>query len=169
MTNPVSMLGNTKVPDEGEIVEFGCFDGSSTKILAERFPSRKVYAFDTFCGMPSAERGYIKDLDHSDPPGKHNAGKSVSEIYKSYPTIIPVVGVYEDTLKTQTEPHKIALAYIDCDWYISHVHALEWIETKLIPQSVVLFDDPNLKGARKAIDEWCVKHNRTLNGKIIIW
>jgi len=171
MTNPAAELSKYKltIPDTGAIVEFGCYDGSSMKTLVNNFPGREFWAFDTFEGMPSADKGYIPNLDNSNPPGKFNPKTNVESELNQL-GVKTIRGVYCDTLPVQQEPKQIALAYLDCDWYTSYYDALAWLETKLVPKAVVLFDDYYLAGCRKAVNEWKEKHKLKLyNERYLIW
>jgi hypothetical protein len=45
-------LSNNLVPSTGLILEFGVFSGNSINIIADKFPLRTIYGFDSFEGLP---------------------------------------------------------------------------------------------------------------------
>jgi hypothetical protein len=53
-----------------------------------------------------------------------------------------------------TQDVRFILCHVDCDWYTSHKQVLEFLTERLVPGAVLLFDDPFLVGARRAIEEW---------------
>src|SRR5690348_1698775 len=44
----------------GFLAEFGVFSGKSINLIAERYPERKVYGFDSFEGFPSDWEDFTK-------------------------------------------------------------------------------------------------------------
>ena len=76
-------------------------------------------------------------------------------------TIIP--GYYEESLKKfklKEEHEKIALAYIDCDFYSSTTEVLNWLKNNLCHGMILAFDDWDLyfgdpqRGQKKAFIEF---------------
>lgn len=154
----------------GSIAEFGVASGATTRMLARLAPNRRVWAFDTFEGMPRED--YTEALDYHNPPGKFNPHKTVEELFRGVKNITPVIGRFADTLDGLTMHPKIFLAYIDCDYYASHKQVLEWLPSRLLPGAMLVFDDyKNCPGAKKAIDEFVEKYNLKLteNEKVVIW
>jgi len=146
-----------QIPEQGDIIEFGVFQGGTTRQLATW--GRRVWALDTYGGMPSedfsAEHG-----DH-DLPGKFNPSEgpwgemSVWRMFKDFPNICPLKGRFVETLPIIPPSIQIAFAYMDCDLYESYHQAFSWLEKHLMPKAHVLIDDYGAcAGCRKAVDEW---------------
>lgn len=139
----------------GSVAEFGVYSGSTTKVLAG-ITGRDIYAFDTFTGIPKED--YNPDLDQ-DEPGKFKPGQPINELYKDYPTVTPVVGRFIESLPAFDvfDPNVVfVLVYIDCDLYASAKQVLDWIPSRLVDKTVMVFDDYSThKGICKAVDEFC--------------
>jgi hypothetical protein len=131
------------------------YHGNGTRELASLDPNRTAWAFDTFEGMPAADYGGAEDA--SDPPGKWKPNTSnPAEMFEGIPNVRIVKGRFADTLPTVPDGTKFILVHIDCDWYLSHKQVLNWLaDNHLADRAILLFDDPGLPGAKRAIDEWC--------------
>jgi O-methyltransferase len=153
-------LGRVKdVP--GDMAEFGVYEGNHTIRMADRYPERWVWAWDTFSGMP--DDGYVEALDSSDPPGKWKPQRDVLKVFGEMKLlkIVPVVGKFSDTIpafpfleRAVGRDVKFSFVHVDCDHYSGHKMVLNFIAPRMAAGGIVLFDDPGLPGAKKAIDEW---------------
>jgi hypothetical protein len=155
-----------RVELSGDIAEFGVYNGGSTRQLAGY--GRRVWAFDTYEGVPSEDWSPV--LDDQNPPGKFKPLISRQKMFDGYPNIIPVVGRFATTLPA-LEGMRIVFAYVDCDLYEAHRQCLEWLETRMVPGGAILFDDyERCAGAKKAIDEWVGALNLELkDGMAVEW
>ena len=134
----------------GAIVEFGVYEGGSTEQLLTF--GRTVYAFDTFTGMPPYG-AYSRDLDGDNVPGKFIPRPSVEDHLRSL-GVVTIRGEFSKTFEVYTLPERVAFAYIDCDWYSSHIECLQYILPYMVPGGKLFFDDyPNLAGAKNAVEE----------------
>jgi hypothetical protein len=137
----------------GLILEFGIWKGASIRHVANRVSPRKVYGFDSFEGLPEAwpmgiPKGYFKvDALPEVPPN--------AELIK---------GWFDATATDflAKHPETIALLHIDSDLYSSAKFVLDTYGSRIIPGTVILFDDymnyPNwTEGESKAFAEWCEK------------
>ena len=120
----------------GAIAEFGVYEGGSTEQLLTF--GRTVYAFDSFEGMP--KDGYDPTLDNNNPPGKFTPQFDIETKLKSL-GVITIKGPFETSLPNYEPDERFAFAYIDCDWYSSHVTCLAWLTKHLVPGAALLFDD----------------------------
>jgi len=135
----------------GALAEFGVYNGGSTRQLAGF--GRTVYAFDTFEGMPQV--GFDPKLDECNPPGKFKPDLSVEAMFKDYPNIIPMVGLFDATLPQLHPDVCFAFVYLDCDQYYGHQVVLAALRDRMVTGGKFLLDDYSLAGARKAVDEFC--------------
>lgn len=142
---------------DGDIWECGVYRGGTAamfaKILAEYSPSKKLYLFDTFAGMPETDS--VRDI--------HKAGDfsdtSATEVarYVGHPDITVMrPGFIPDTF-AGLEDHRIAFAHIDVDIYRPILDGLAFIWPRLTRGGFIIFDDygfPSCPGARQAVDEF---------------
>lgn len=158
----------------GNIVECGVAAGGSTLLLAlviNKYSKRprKVYAFDTFTGMPAP--GDL-DTSHGVPADDTGWGTGTcsapEEFIHSQCNKFGVLhlvetrkGLFEDTLpENREEIGEIAMLHMDADWYASTVSILDNLFNQLNPLAYIQIDDYGAwDGCRKAIDEFWQKHN----------
>jgi hypothetical protein len=147
----------------GDIIDCGVWNGGSTILLASGAPSRDVWAFDSFQGLPKPTE--------SDPNYAHEwVGKVVgSETklrkgFRDYGLDNPlhvVKGWFDETLPDQADNiDRIALLHIDADWYESVRIVLETLYSKVSPGGWIAVDDYHVwRGAREAVDEFRYEMN----------
>lgn len=116
----------------GLALEFGVGDGHSIAQIAARFHGQVVYGFDSFFELPEPFV-YV-------PSGHFSRG--------GVPPAVPgnvrlVTGRFEETLSSffVERPGPVAFAHIDCDIYSSTQCVLGHLAGRLIPGSVLLFDE----------------------------
>ena len=141
---------------DGDLAEFGVYNGNGSRELAQLDPSRKVYAFDTFEGIPIED--YHEEEDKNNPPGKWIPLAQPAALFEGIPNIVPVKGRFAHTL-LNTSSLRVCLVHIDCDLYESYRQVLEWLEGHMVPGGIALIDDyPGCVGAKRAVDEWVTTH-----------
>lgn len=115
-------------------LEFGVHTGTSINFFAKGI-QKQVYGFDTFTGMPEEWKGWnVKKgqftMDGKFPPVENN--------------VKLIKGLIEDTLPGFLEQHqekKIAFIHIDTDIYAPAKTVLSLCKDKLMPGSIILFDE----------------------------
>jgi hypothetical protein len=136
---------------ESLVLEFGVHTGGTINHLAGVLPDATVYGFDVFTGLPEDWRaGFEKGHFAVDglPPVKEN--------------VTLIKGLFSDTLPRFMEDHpnkRVALLHVDCDLYSSTVDIFQQLGPRLVPGSVICFDEYwNYPGWRehefKAWREW---------------
>ncbi len=157
----------------GDYMEFGChkartFRMALSEARKKSFDWMNFYAFDSFEGLPEAN-----DIDKF--PGWEQGQLKTSEdvfrqIIKEHGVYVDKVkmikGYYNNTLDSvlAEEFHlkntKVALAYIDCDFYESAKDVLSFLDDFIQDGTVLAFDDWNTyksnpnKGEKKAFAEF---------------
>ena len=146
----------------GLVMEFGVATGRTLNQFAHWLPHKTIYGFDGFDGLPEdwtsrMRRGFF-------------ARKKLPRVKKNCELI---VGWFNETVPgfvaRHTEP--VALLHIDCDLYSSTRTVLELLNPRIVPGTVIVFDemypwadveDYNLwaEGEFKAVGEWLTKHDR---------
>jgi predicted O-methyltransferase YrrM len=121
------------ISNQGLICEFGVFEAHTTNYLAEQLPHRQVFGFDSFEGLPEHWRP-------SFGPGMFSTGGRLPRVRCN---VTLVKGWFEETLATFAAeyPGPVALLHIDCDLYSSSKCVFEHLGERLVPGSVIVFDE----------------------------
>ncbi len=136
----------------GDIAEFGVYQGWMCRGMAELEPTRTVWAFDTFEGMPKED--HTPELDNDNPPGKWSSDRVETLERLTFPNVRIMEGRFAETLP-KCDASAFAFVHIDCDTYNGYKQVLEWIPSRLSDKAIVVMDDyPECAGAKKAVDEW---------------
>ncbi len=147
------------------IYEFGSYSGGSAVFMATLLKllgrDGKVYAFDTFEGMPDTDP--VRDMhqkgDFSD--SKFDGLKSYISDKDLSSHIVLVKGRFDHTLPgildTSIAP---ALLHVDCDIYEPIKYVVNACLSRLKPASHIVFDDPlhgSCLGAFDAVQELLIR------------
>ena len=150
----------------GHIVEFGSFRGGSAIFMAivaqEVSPGTKVFAFDSFVGMPAtdAKRDVHKagDFDSAsveeirlfaESAGVHNLELIKGFFHETIPTALPSIG-------------PVRLSHIDCDLFDAVGASYEGSKASMVPGGYIVFDDPLVSsclGAFEAIESLVIRRD----------
>ena len=165
---------------DGDFVECGVWKGGNLIIFQKYVKklnlNKKIYAYDTFEGMPKpaeidknfeGESASIQldKLDKKNVDRKKNiliADCSLEDVKNNFEkhtfsnNLICIKGKVENTLKnTENLPNKISILRLDTDWYSSTKKELEVLYPLLEKNGILLVDDYGYwQGARKAVDEF---------------
>ena len=117
-------------PPAGLVLEFGVGAGSSVRFIGANV-SGPVYGFDSFEGLPEESDAWSKG---------QFAQRRLPDVP---PNVELVVGWFEQTLDhfLASHPGPIALLHIDCDLYVSTAYVFEHARHRLVPGSVIVFDE----------------------------
>lgn len=160
---------------EGDYCEFGVFTGRSFvhayHAISKISEDTRFFAFDSFEGLPQPGE---KDLVYPKFPKGYFAATQeefvtnlrAHQVRMSAVKIVP--GWYSETLTASLAAEiglsRVAVALIDCDFYISTVPVLTFLTDLLVDGSLIIFDDwhlfrghPDL-GPQKAFEEWQTKN-----------
>lgn len=125
---------------EGDIVEFGCFVGNTTKLLT-LITDKQIHVYDSFEGLPESVENY---------PGRMNAGgvEALLQNFRNDNLTPPAItqGWFCD-IDPSAVPDKISFAHLDGDLYTSTLDSLRLVYDKVQPGGVILIDD-------YCADEW---------------
>ncbi|MGJ7900908.1 methyltransferase domain-containing protein [Lysobacter sp. 1R34A] len=120
----------------GHVMEFGVFRGRSLSALARALPERRVHGFDTFTGLPIPwlrSAGSVYPAGHFDtgalPEVPANASLWPGEFGASLPVWL------------DAHPGAAALLHIDCDLYESTATVLSLMDERIVPGTVLVFDE----------------------------
>lgn len=160
---------------EGDFIECGVAAGSQLGMMKQAVIDSKsdkiVYGYDSFEGIP-----YAVECDETQPAigtidktklgllqstgvSSHSVENVIENFGKfevSMTNVKLVKGWFQDTVP-QSKHEKIALLRLDGDLYESTKVCLEHLLPKVSKGGVVIIDDINLAGCRKAVYEYINK------------
>ncbi len=149
----------------GDVVEFGCYVGTTSVPMAQRLRStdKRLFVYDSFEGLPE------KTAEDESPAGlQFQAGELLAtkaqfiKNFKQAGLSLPVItkGWFAD-VSPERVPKHICFAYLDGDYYHSILDPLKLIWNRLSSGAIIVVDDyanEALPGAAKAVDEWLLTH-----------
>ena len=129
---------------KGAVIEIGVWRGGTGAILAGALakvrPEERIYLCDTFRGVPKAGRNdtLYRGGEHANTSVAH-----VTAMLKSLniANATLVEGIFPDQSGSQIPPGPISLCHIDVDVYESAKDIVAWVEERMPPGAVLVFDD----------------------------
>ena len=153
---------------DGDVVEFGCYRGDTSvlmKRLLEKQNSEKIlWLYDSFEGLPAKTKE-----DASVAGDQFKAGellvtkREVIEKFKRFGLRLPKIkkGFFEDLNPDEDVPQKICFAFLDGDLYTSIKTSLRLVENRMEKGGIIIvhdYNNPELPGSSRAVDEWLKAH-----------
>ena len=116
---------------EGMALEFGVASGTTLRVIVEGLPGREIFGFDVFTGLPEDWRPRFAQ------------GTFAQQAIPEVPGATLVEGLFEDTLPSFLEDHSadVAFIHLDADLYSSTKTVLDLLGDRLVPGTIVLFDE----------------------------
>lgn len=165
-----------KVKITGHVMEFGVYQGTTLKIISDYFPNQTVWGFDSFEGLP--EPWFMKSLQSGPrhPTGKFALDKEemllvVNQFAERNVKLIP--GWFNQSIVPwmNNNPGPVSFLHIDCDLYSSTLDILNLLNDRIVPGTVIVFDemypwnnfdqyDLWEQGEFRALGEWIKRHQR---------
>lgn len=147
-----------------DVIEFGSYRGGSALFMAfclkNLYPGAKIYALDTFEGMPETD-----DVDWVKPGDFGNTNLDEIRAYAQQmklDNLIFVKGRFQDTLPVLLESAQpFGLAHIDCDTYPAVKYCQDMMWTKMCKGGYIVYDDAHVSsciGATQAVEELIMEH-----------
>ena len=170
----INNLGTVK----GAVIEVGVWRGGTGAILASALArtgsAEKVYLCDTFRGVPKAGHNDLlyRGGEHSDTSVGHVSGLLKS---LSLGNAVLLAGVFPDETGEQIPAGPVSLCHIDVDVYESARAIVAWVDNRMPPGSILVFDDygfPSCVGVTRLVNEikasgrWFSLYN--LNGHAVL-
>jgi hypothetical protein len=142
-----------QAPTEGCFVEIGVWQGGTASYLTELAEQRNqpIYLYDTFTGLP------YSNVEHGD---RHQIGEFNNGDYEGIKNALPYANVIRGIFpESAIEMSQIAFAHIDVDQYKSYIDCINYLKPKMMEGGIMWFDDYELDGAKKAVDELIGEEN----------
>jgi O-methyltransferase len=153
----------TKQTTEGDVVEFGCYAGTTSlfiRRLLDRYKSEKVFhVYDSFDGLPEKGKQDVNAAGVDFRRGQlYVTRKEFMQNFKAANLRPPIVhkGWFNE-LTEKDVPDKIAFAFLDGDFYDSILAPLKLIWPRMTKSGVILIDDYNntaLPGVERAVNDF---------------
>lgn len=171
---------------EGDIVEFGCYKGDTSVLFEHHLEqylknnkslqnlsnltelslglnSKQLYLYDSFEGLP------VKTEEDSSAAGdQFKAGelfvtkREVIEKFKRSGLKVPKIKkAFFENLASEDVPAKISYAFLDGDLYESIKISLRLVEKRIVKNGIIIvhdYNNPELPGSSRAVDEWLKLH-----------
>lgn len=119
-----------EAPTDGMILEFGVATGNTLGVIVDERPGQPTFGFDSFQGLPERWReGFDAGEFTMEPPQVDGADL--------------IIGWFEDTLPKFLYEHEgsVGFLHVDCDLYSSTKTVLDLVGERLVPGTVVVFDE----------------------------
>ena len=142
-----------EAPTEGLVLEFGVASGATINHLATSIAlrERRVYGFNSFCGLP-------------EPWARYSVGHFACQPPAVAANVGLVVGLFAETLPPFLAAHagNAALIHLDADLYSSTRTVLELLTPRIVAGTVIVLDEYYIvtDHEQRAFEEW-LAHGRT--------
>lgn len=163
----LSLLETTLNDIDGDVVEFGCYVGESSKyfrMMLDYYRSNKeLYVYDSFEGLPELSKyeentgwrsGTLKTTENILAHNFLNNGLRPPIITKGWFKDVPLNSI----------PNKISFAFLDGDFYNSIYDSLNKIFDRVQAGGIICFHDyerPDLPGVKAAVDDFIASTTMT--------
>jgi Macrocin-O-methyltransferase (TylF) len=151
---------------DGDLAELGVWRGNTAAILAFYASqySREVFLFDTYQGFDKKD---LEGIDANQEIKFHDTSLSlVKKIIGNESSCCHFIqGYFPDSLKDKMISGKFAIVSLDCDLYEPMKEGLNYFYPLMDKGALFLLHDyssMSWAGAKKAIDEFCVKYNERI-------
>lgn len=126
------VLQNEYIGVDGLWLEFGVHRGKTVNIIAGH-TGNTVFGFDSFEGLP-------EDWREGKQRGRYSTDGQLPEVADNVELI---AGWFDTTLPEFLTTHRepVALVHVDCDLYSSAKCVLDGLRDRLVPGSVIVFDE----------------------------
>jgi hypothetical protein len=143
----------------GHIAEFGAYKGGSALffavVAAELYPDMKVFAFDTFEGMPETDSGHDAHSKGSFAASEDELRSQIQRL--GLQNLELVKGLFGETMpRTLPSLGQLRMCHIDADIYESVATAYDGSKPYMVPGGYFVFDDPlaeDCLGAFEAVED----------------
>ena len=156
----------------GHVMEFGVYRGKTMQHISEYFQDQTCWGFDSFVGLP--EPWYIRSGENAKthPAGKFDM-RQEPEQPRFRDNVELMSGWFKDSIPKWLLYHNGAVRFlhVDCDLYSSTRTVLDLLNSRIVPGTVIVFDelypwdnpehyDLWAEGEFRALGEWLAEHDR---------
>ena len=152
--------------EPGHLIEFGAYLGGNSVFMAyvadKILPGTKVYALDSFEGMPKTD----KTIDaHNERDFSNSDVNRLSDYIDKIglKNVVICKGYFEETANAVLQDAgKIALAHIDCDIHSSVEYSYEAVRPYMVKGGYLVFDDATISsciGATEVVEDLVIRRD----------
>lgn len=143
---------------QGDLVELGVYKGYTARLIHYYAPDRKLFLFDTYEGFDEKDLE-IEKMRTGHHINSHFKSAGVQAVIKYIKpqnnNVIPVVGIFPQSLPEDFNAKTFSFVNIDMDLYEPTIAALNYFYPKTNKGGYLLIHDYNSwSGAREAVDEF---------------
>lgn len=156
----------------GDVVEFGCYKGTTSlflaRILRELKSDKKLFLYDSFAGLPAKTHEDFSGVGAEFQAGELLATKAdlVREFAKTFPPEfiyhhVKIIKNWFNDVPPAKLPNQISFAFFDGDFYDSVRDSFAKTDQKFAPCATIVIDDyqnEKLPGAARAVNAWRAKN-----------
>ena len=160
-TDKIIELAKHNLVVEGDYVEFGCYRGDTSLLLAEVLKSsnKRLWIYDSFEGLPEKTISDSSELGLNFVGGALKVTKrEVKERFLRAGLPVPIIKkAWFSELKESDLPKEVSFAFLDGDFYESIKDSLRLIDSRMNQNGIIVvhdYNNPALPGVAKAVDEW---------------
>lgn len=160
-TEKIIELARKALLCDGDLVELGCYKGDTSLLLADVLcgTDKKLWIYDSFEGLPEKSNADDSVLGVNFKGGElYVTKREVKARFLRAGLPVPVIKkAWFSELSDADLPEKIALAFLDGDFYESIRDSLKLVGGKMSEGAIIVVHDyknPALPGVAKAVDEW---------------
>lgn len=149
----IHQFAQATAPLPGVMAEIGVYRGGTARLIAKTVPEKRLYAFDTFDGMP--EVSAAKDV-HQQGDFADTSLEAVTAFLSDCANVSVNGGKFPDSGDVLAE-EALSFVHIDVDIYESVRESLAFVYDRVVPSGVILIDDydwKNCPGVRLAVEEF---------------
>lgn len=154
---------------EGDVVEFGCFVGESSKylrmMLDNKLSNKKLFVYDSFEGLPELS-DYEKNTGWRSGTLKTTEDILINNFQQNGLSPPIITKGWFGQIPESSIPNRICFAFLDGDFYQSIYDSFNKVLPRLSYGAVVMFHDyerPDLPGVKAAVEDVLANNtNRTL-------
>lgn len=164
-TTEILHLAEQCLAAEGDFVELGCYKGDTSILLGKilKESPKKLWAFDSFAGLPEKTREDSSGAGDNFKAGELFVTKRevIDKIRKHGLKNIIVKKAWFSDLTEQDLPAQISFAFCDGDLYSSIKTSLKLVVPRLSAQGIIIvhdYNNPELPGSTRAVDEFLRAH-----------
>ncbi len=154
---------------EGNVIEAGVWRGGAAIFMAGLNKiyggKRKVFAADSFKGLPPPDERYPADKDDKHHTIKYLAvgAQEVANNFRKYNLLDDnvgfVAGFFEYLHEQKDAIGKLAILRLDGDMYSSTIQVLDTLYDSVVTGGYIIVDDYALSGCKKAVTDFREKHD----------
>jgi hypothetical protein len=140
----------------GAMAEAGVFAGGTARLICEAKGAVPLHLFDVFETLQPGAPGHVSDHARrvqSYFGAFHTPRAAVEELLRSYPNVVIHAGVFPESA-VGLEAEAFSFVHLDLDLEEGTRHALEFFHPRMLQGGILLGDDYNDSGVRRAFDEY---------------